>query len=117
MDNTLNIDMLFNRFREHIKSETLVGEPMEIGGITLLPIFDISIMLGFQGGNPGQSADGGAGIGGRVATAAILVIKDRTAELIPVKSDTDLEKLLDLVPDIVDEIQARTKSNTKEDQR
>lgn len=84
MDAKLPIDssmeLIFDKLEKFLKTETVVGEPIQIGDITLIPI--ISVSFGCGGGS-GQGKDskgsdgvgGGIGIGAKVSPDAILVIK------------------------------------------
>lgn len=98
-----SLEFVLNKVREHIKTETIIGEPIKIAGITLLPIIEMSVAIGCNGVRPDQRFDtGAAGIGGKVCVTAILEIKDGITRLIPIKSDMDMKKLLGLFPDILD---------------
>ena len=112
-----NIGMLFEKFQELIKSKTVMGEPVEIGDTTLVPLIDIFLVLGLKGGDgSGKEMIGSAGFSGRVVPTAIIVIKGDDIQLMPVKNNSDLEELLDLVPDIVDNIQCKKKPDSNDGQ-
>jgi uncharacterized spore protein YtfJ len=103
---TENVNSLFEKL---LKSKTVVGEEIKIGETTLIPFITVSFGLGAGGGdgadNKGsKGVGGGAGVGARVAPTAVLVIKGDQVELLPIKKSGGLDKLLEMVPDIVNKI-------------
>ena len=101
-----NINNIFDKLESFLKTKTVVGEPMQIGEVTIVPFIDISFGLGTGGGSGveekgNQGSGGGAGSGGKISPTAILVIKGDKIELLPIKKAGGLDKLIDMVPDIV----------------
>jgi len=104
-----NINNIFDKLESFLKTKTVVGEPIQVGDITLVPFIDICFGLGTGGGTGteqkgNQGTGGGAGSGGRVSPSAVLVIKGDQVELLPIKKAGGLEKLIDMVPDIVEKV-------------
>jgi uncharacterized spore protein YtfJ len=104
-----NINSLFERLEKFLTSKTVIGEPIQIGDATLVPIINVSFGLGSGGGDGTDSkgnggVGGGAGIGARVSPTAIIVIKGDKIEMMPIKKSSGLEKLVDMVPGIVEKI-------------
>ena len=116
-----NINTLFENLEKFLVSKTVVGEAIKVGDATLIPILTVNFGLG-TGGGDGQDEKGskglggGAGIGASVSPTAILVIKGDNIELMPIKKHGGLEKLLEMVPDIVNKIDSYKKSE-KEDKK
>lgn len=101
-----SINNIFDKLENFLKTKTVVGEPMQIGDVTIVPFIDISFGLGTGGGSGieekgNQGSGGGAGSGGKISPTAILVIKGDHIELLPIKKSGGLDKLIDMVPDIV----------------
>ena len=73
-----NLEVLFEKFKNMIKVETVVGEAVQIGDTTLVPFVDVT--FGFGTGtnhctaNKSQESGGGGG-GAKMEPSAILVIK------------------------------------------
>lgn len=104
-----NITNIFEKLEEFIKTKTVVGEPMHIGEVTIVPFIDISFGVGTGGGQGieekgSQGTGGGAGTGGKVSPTAVLVIRGDKTELLSIKKSANLERLVQMVPDIVDKI-------------
>ena len=113
MDNNLvknNLDTIFEKFKEMIKVETVVGEAVRIGDATLVPFVDVT--FGFGSGNcdagPAAKSRAGGGGGAKLEPTAILVIKGDRVELFSIKKGgsqaSAFEKLLTMAPEIIDKM-------------
>ncbi len=104
MDSSL--DIAFGKLEKFLKTETVIGEPIEVGGINLVPI--ITVAFGCSGGS-GKSVDpkgsdgvgGGIGIGAKISPDAIMVIKDGEATILPIRQKQDMEKIINMVPELM----------------
>jgi len=104
-----NMSAIFDKLENFLKTKTVVGEPIKIGDTTLVPFINISFGLGMGGGvgsdEKGNGGDGGGGgTGARISPTAVLVIHGDKVELLPIKKSGGLDKLLDMVPGIMDKI-------------
>jgi uncharacterized spore protein YtfJ len=107
-----NIATLFENLEKYLTTKTVVGEQLKIGDITLIPFISISFGLG-GGGGDGQDEKGmggnggGAGAGARVSPTAVLVIKGDSVQMFPINKHAGMEKLLEMVPGIIDKIKTK----------
>ncbi|QNB46367.1 sporulation protein [Thermanaerosceptrum fracticalcis] len=104
-----NLNTLFERLEKFFRTETVVGNPMKIGEVTLVPIIDIGFGLGTGGGygKDEKSSDGqgmGAGVGAEITPNSILIIKGEEVSLLPLKNKSSLEKIMEMIPDIVSKV-------------
>lgn len=104
-----NMSVIFDKLENFLKTKTVVGEPIKIGETTLVPFINISFGLGMGGGagtdDKGMGGDGGGGgTGARIAPTAVLVIQGDKYEMLPIKKAGGLDKLLDMVPGIMDKV-------------
>ena len=118
-----NLENIFEKFKEMIKVETVVGEAVHIGDATLVPFVDI--VFGFGTGAcdgvenvKGNSQVGGGG-GAKMEPTAILVIKGDRVEMFSMKQggnhSSAFEKLLNMVPEIIDKLKNDKYVYIKED--
>ena len=110
-----NVESIFSSLEKFIQTKTVVGEPIVVGDVTLIPI--ISVMFGCCAGggngtdNKGMNGTGNGGGGGaKISPNGIVVIKNGEVSMLPVKSKNSLESLVAMVPEIV------TKLDLKKDQ-
>jgi uncharacterized spore protein YtfJ len=115
-----NITNLFEKLEKFLTSKTVIGEPIVIGETTLIPVICVAFGLGSGGGdgtmmkgNKGMGS--GAGMGAKIAPIAIIVIKGEKVELLPVKKNMGLEKLVDMMPEMMDKMKTHMKDK-KEDE-
>ena len=108
-----NIEVLFGRLENFMKSKTVVGETIVVGDTTLVPFLSVSFGLGSGGGDGGddkgnKGVGGGAGIGAKALPVAVLVIKGDRVDLLPITKQANLGKLLEMVPGLIEKIKPAT---------
>lgn len=104
-----NLDLIFGNLEKFLKTETVVGEPIVIGEVTLVPIISIIFGGGTGGGsghdNKGMNGAGsGGGAGARILPIAILVIKKDDVTMLQIKEESNLDSLINMIPDIISKI-------------
>ena len=107
-----NLEVLFEKFKNMIKVETVVGEAVQIGDTTLVPFVDVTFGFG-TGTNHNTSGKnhecGGGGGGARMEPSAVLVIKGERIELLNIKGNhysNSFDRLIGLVPDLVSKLKS-----------
>jgi len=124
MESTQKIlESMYDRLDNFMKTETVVGEPIIVDDVKIIPIISASFGLGGGFGEDAKqqnaSGGGGGGVGGKITPDAMLVVKDGNVEMIPVKSKATLEKLIEKVPDLVgklEELKGAKGEKEKEDE-
>ena len=107
-----NLEVLFEKLKNMIKVETVVGEAVQIGDTTLVPFVDVT--FGFGTGTNHNTANknhecGGGGGGAKMEPSAILVIKGERIELFNIKGNpysSSFDRLIGLVPDLVSKLKS-----------
>lgn len=100
MSDSLNssLDVLFGKMEDFISTKTIVGEAVTVGGVTLLPLIEVSVGVG-AGTNDGNGKESGmGGLGAKIVPSAVLVICDGNVQLVNVKNQDAINKLIDMVP-------------------
>lgn len=103
------------KIRDMMDANTVVGKPIEAGGVTVIPVSKISIGYGSGGSDfiqknqkPEQnnSFGGGAGMGVSITPVSFLIIKDGNVRVVSVEqpAPTAVERVIDMVPDVVDKV-------------
>jgi len=121
-----NLETLFQKLENFLKSETVVGQPIVVGETTLIPIVSITFGCatgaGGGGGNNSRSGSGtgsgsGSGVtsGGKITPTAVLVVKNNEVTLLPIKDKFGLENLLEKVPDLMEKIQMKQEEKKTEE--
>jgi len=100
-----SLETLFSHLEKFLKTETVIGEPIVVGETTLIPIITVAFGCG-GGGGGGKDEKGndgmgtGVGVGAKISPDAIIVIKEDAVTMLPVKSRSNIEKLVSMVPEL-----------------
>ena len=99
-----NFNALLSGMDHYVSSRTVVGDPITLSPDTVIvPLVDVS--FGAASGtfnekeHPKCRAAGG--IGGKISPCAVLVIQGDLVRVLPVKNRDTLDKIMDLVPEIL----------------
>lgn len=94
-----------------LSTKTVIGEPHQVGDITLIPVMDVTFGFGAGGGEGNQPGEkggtgtgGGGGAGARMSARAIIVIKGSDVSILPMVKGGGFEKLIDAVPGLVEKL-------------
>ena len=100
-----------------LSTKTVVGEATQIGDTIILPLVDVSFGVGAGAGNNSQkgTGSGAGGLGGKMTPSAVLVIKDGTTKLVNIKNQNTTNKILDMVPDLIDKFTSKSKETKDEE--
>lgn len=117
------LENTIGKIREMMDVNTVVGDPITAGGVTIIPVSKVSV--GFGGGGsdftikePSKQENpfgGGAGGGVKVTPVAFLIIKDGNVRMLPVATpaNTTADRLVEMIPDTLDKVSAFIDSHTK----
>lgn len=112
-----NLDTLFSKLENFLRTDTVVGEPIVVGEVTLVPIISVTFGCGTGAGDSDKKNlnGNGAAIGAcaKVTPNAIVVIKQDGVTLLPVQGRSNMDALLGMVPGIVSKLKKDTKVGTK----
>ncbi len=102
------IRTLLGEFQQIVKTETVIGDPLTVGDVTIIPVSKVSFGFGAggRGTEEGKSSGGsGSGGGATLEPLAFLVVSKGRVQLLPLKEkEGTLDKVLELVPDLYSKI-------------
>ena len=104
------VEALFQGMDGVVSSKTVVGDAIHIGDTIILPLVDVSFVIGAGAFNGDKKEKGAGGLGGKMTPSAVLVIQNGHTKLVNVKNQDTITKILDMVPDVIDKF-----SSNKED--
>ena len=103
------------KIREMVDVNTIIGQPIQAEGMTLIPISKLS--FGFASGgsdfatkNQKPDADnafgGGSGAGVNISPVAFLIVKGDTVKVLPVNppAGNTVDRVVEMVPELVDKV-------------
>ena len=103
-----NLEALFSKMEGFVNTKTVVGDAMTIGDVIIVPL--VEVMFGVGAGSTDNSEDknkkqmGAGGLGAKIAPTAIMVIQNSTVQLVNVKDQSSVNKLIDMVPGILSKL-------------
>ena len=103
------------KLREIAKVDTIIGQPIQAGAVTIIPISRLSV--GFASGgsdftSKNQKPDhdnafgGGSGAGMNLSRVAFLIVKGDSVRLMPVAppAANTVDRVVELVPEVIDKV-------------
>ncbi len=106
--NLLGVSM--DKIKEMVDVNTVVGDPIEVAGITIIPVSRVTYGFAAGGSDLPNKTDravfgGGSGASVNVTPVAFLVVQNGGLKLIPVNANPDmLDRAISMVPDVVDKV-------------
>ncbi len=105
MDLQEMLGQVTSRLEQFISTKTVVGEPITIGNVSIVPLQTASFGFG-SGGGEGKTANntgtgGGAGAGASLRPVALVVVKGDDVKVYGLGRKGMLEALIDLIPEAV----------------
>ena len=109
------VEALFQGMDGVVTSKTVVGDAIQVGDTTILPLVDVSFGIGAGSFLADKTNKGMGGMGGKVTPSAVLVIKNGTTKLVNIKNQDTITKILDMVPEMVDKFTTRKEDKVTEE--
>lgn len=95
---------IVGELKEIARSQSVIGDPITVGGKTVIPVVKISVGFG-AGGGQGEQSGKGSGFGGggggaaRIEPAAFIIMDDQKISLLSAKPGK-LDALVEAIPDL-----------------
>lgn len=100
------VGALYEGMESFITSKTVVGEPIQVGETTIIPLIEASFGMGAKSNGEEKKDFGGGGMGGKMTPTALLVIQNGSTKLVNVKNNDSMARVIDMVPDIMNKVSA-----------
>lgn len=94
-----------------LTSKTVVGSPIEVGDTILVPLSDVTIGCGAGSNNGKGSNAGGGGFSAKMSPTAVLIIRGGNTKVVSIKDQTNITRLIDMVPETIDKIVSLRQGN------
>lgn len=109
------MNLTMEKIRGMMDANTVIGKPIEVGEVTVVPVCKISIGYGSGGTDFAQKNQkpenpnafgGGAGMGVSIIPISFLVIENGSVRSISVEQQpaNPVDKVIDLVPNVMDKV-------------
>jgi len=120
--NELNssFETLFNKMENFVSTKTVVGEPTSIGDVIIVPLVDVSFGVGAGSISGGEklkdSNSNGGGLGAKIIPSAVMVIQNGTVQLVNIKNENSINKLIDMFPGVMSKLNLNKKDKHKKEE-
>ena len=106
MDISQVVKVVMEQIKETVRSETIVGTPVQAEESVIVPVSKVTFGFGVGGGeNSDSGKKGGTATAGgaTVEPVAFVVVSKGKAQLLPLKSrEATITRIIDLVPPIIE---------------
>lgn len=113
------MDTTMEKLRTMVDAGTIIGTPIVVGNITLLPVSRVSFGLATGGSDfPSKSGQqlfgGGGGAGVTVNPVAFICINGDNVHMMPVYSEMNtIDKAINMAPELIDKVKSLFNKKTE----
>lgn len=95
------VEALFEGMDHLVATKTVVGDAVRVDDAIILPLMDVT--CGMAAGTFAENAKnrGAGGMSAKLSPSAVLVIQNGSTRLVNIKNQNTVNKMLDMVPDLV----------------
>ena len=109
------VKSLLDGMSSNFSSKSVVGDPVQVGDTTIIPLVNISIGMISGSFNGEKNSNSAGGIGVKAKPRSVLVIKNGSVRMMDIGTRSGMEKLLDLIPDFIDLFKGKKSEDKAED--
>ena len=99
-----NVTSLMNNLENFVSTKTIIGEPIQYKDIVVFPMADVTFGVAAGAFNKDTKNNTAGGAGAKISPSAILVIQNGTSKVVNIKDRDSLNKLIELIPDIINKL-------------
>ena len=113
------MDTTMEKLRTMVDADTIIGTPVVVGNVTLLPVSRVSFGLATGGSDfPSKSGQqlfgGGGGAGVTVNPVAFICVNGDNVHMMPVYSEMNtIDKAINMAPELIDKIKSLFNTRTE----
>ncbi len=113
------MDTTMDKLRAMVDADTIIGTPVVVGNITLVPVSRVSFGLATGGSDFPSKSDkqlfgGGGGAGVTVNPVAFICINGDNVHMMPVYSDMNtIDKAINMAPELIDKVKSLFEKKTE----
>lgn len=111
------IDTTIGNLRTVVDADTIIGSPLTVEGITLIPVSKVSFGMATGGSDfpsktNAQIFGGGGGAGVSIVPVAFIAISDGNIKMLPIYNElSSFEKAINTAPELLDKVKGLFKKD------
>ncbi len=105
------MDVTMDRLRAVVDADTIIGSPVKVGGITLIPVSKVSFGVASGGSDfaskktPSTLFGGGGGAGVSIVPVAFIAVNGENVKMLPVYNEVSgVEKAIAMTPELIEKV-------------
>lgn len=104
------MDTTMDKLRAMVDADTIIGTPLTVGNITLIPVSKASFGLATGGSDfPSKTQSGifggGGGAGVTISPVAFIAVKDGDVKMMPIYNDLSaVDKAINMAPEMLEKV-------------
>lgn len=104
------IDVTMERLRAMVDADTIIGTPISVGEITLVPVSKVSFGMAtggsdFPSKNQSNLFGGGGGAGVSITPISFIAINGNDIKMLPISNEiTNIEKAITMAPELIQKV-------------
>lgn len=104
------VGALMSSLENYVSTKTIVGEPIQYKDIVVFPMADVSFGVAAGAFNKEAKNNGAGGAGAHISPSAVLIIQNGTSKVVNIKDKDSINKLIEIIPDIMNKLLGLTKN-------
>ena len=104
---TENAQALFKGMESFINTKTVIGDPVQVGDATILPLVDVTCGMGSGSFAKQAKESNGGGMSAKMSPAAVLIIQNGNTRLVTVRNQSTLTHIIDMIPDLLNKLSGK----------
>lgn len=104
------MDITMDKLRAMVDADTIIGSPITVGEVTLLPVSKVSFGLAtggsdFPSKNQTELFGGGGGAGVTINPVAFIAVSGQNVRMMPVYNELSaVDKAINMAPDVIERV-------------
>lgn len=110
------IERVMGELHRLVQTKTVIGEPVQVGDVTLIPVSKLSFGFGAGGGQEGKGQSGTGGGAMVVPVAFVVINAEGKVQIMSLKGkELSLGQLLELMPEALGKLKKFVSKKRRED--
>ncbi len=116
------MDSTMDNLRTMVDADTIIGTPLTVDGITLIPVSRVSFGLATGGSDFPNKANaklfgGGGGAGVSIHPVAFIAVNNGNVHMMPIYNELGaVDKAINMAPELIDKIKTLFAKDKKKDE-
>lgn len=116
------MDTTMDKLHSMVDANTIIGTPLTVGDITLIPVSKVSFGLAtggsdFPSKNQSELFGGGGGAGVSITPVAFIAVNGENVHMMPIYNELGtIDKAINMAPELVDKVKSLFSKDKKKNQ-